>query len=188
MALYMFDGKRPVIGPGTFIHPLAVVIGEATIGRDCHVAAGAVIRADFAPITIGDNTSIQDNAVLHVTPGDGVSIGNNVIVAHGAIIHDVVVADGCVIGMGAVVLQKVRCGEGAVVAAGAVVPPGMDIPPGKLVAGNPARIVKDVPPELRDYAVMGVAEYKRLTNLYLATFRELPEFSPGRVGEGDENV
>jgi len=173
MPVYMFEGKAPRIGAGTFIHPLAVVIGEAEIGRDCHLAAGAVVRADFAPIIIGDNTSIQDNAVLHVTPGDGVKIGNNVIVAHGAILHDVEVGDGCVIGMGAVVLQKARCEEGVVVAAGAVVPPGMVIPAGKLAAGNPARIVKDVSPELRAYAVMGIEEYRKLTRRYLESLREV---------------
>lgn len=173
MPIYMFEGKKPRIGSGTFVHPLAVVIGDVAIGEDCHVAAGAVIRGDFAPIVIGDGSSVQDNAVLHVTPGDRVTIGRNVIIAHGAILHDVEVADGCVIGMGAVLLSRVCCGEGVVVAAGAVVPPGMRIPAGKLVVGNPARIEKDVPPELGTYAVMGVEEYRKLTRRYLDTFREV---------------
>jgi carbonic anhydrase/acetyltransferase-like protein (isoleucine patch superfamily) len=173
MPLYEFDGKRPVIAPDAFVHPLAVVIGEAVIGSECHLAAGAVVRADFAPITIGDGTSIQDNAVLHVTPGDRMVIGSRVIVAHNAVLHDAIIHDRCVIGMGAIVLQKAVCGEGVIVAAGSVVPAGMVVPAGRLAAGNPARVIKDVTAELTARMEQGVDEYRKLTRKYLETLKEV---------------
>jgi len=174
MPIYEFAGKSPVIAPDAFVHPAAVIIGSATIGSKCHVAPSAVIRADFGPITIGDGSSIQDNATIHVTPGDKVKIGRNVIVGHNAVLHDVTLYDQCVVGMGAVLLPKVICEEGVVIAAGSIVPQGMHIAAGKLVMGNPAKIIKDVSPELAAYVTMGVEEYKKLTLLYLQTMKEIP--------------
>ncbi len=173
MPIYEFAGKKPVISPDAFVHPEAVIIGDAVIGGECLIAPGAVIRADFGPVTVGDGTSIQDNAVIHVTPGDRVTIGKHVIVAHNASLHDVTLHERCVVGMGAVLLQGVVCEEGVMIAAGSVVPTGMRIPAGKLAAGNPARIIKDVSPEMAAYAVEGVEEYKRLVRLYRQTMREV---------------
>lgn len=173
MPLYEFAGKRPIIGPDTFVHPGAVLIGDVTVGRECFLGPGAVLRADFGPITVGDGSSIQDNAVLHVTPGDRVLVHDRVIVGHGAILHDVLLNSGCVVGMGAILLQRVVCGEGSVVAAGSLVPQGMSIPAGMLAAGSPARIVKPVPAALAEYIVLGVEEYRGLTRRYLDTFREV---------------
>jgi carbonic anhydrase/acetyltransferase-like protein (isoleucine patch superfamily) len=173
MPIYEFAGKKPVISPNAFVHPAAVIIGDATIGSECHIAPSAVIRADFGPITIGDGSSIQDNATIHVTPGDKVTIGKNVIVGHNAVLHDVTLHEQCVVGMGAVLLPKVVCEKGAVIAAGSIVPQGMHIPAGKLVAGNPAKIIKDVSPELAAYVTMGIEEYKKLTLLYQQTMKEI---------------
>jgi phenylacetic acid degradation protein len=174
MPQYEFAGKRPRVGPDTFVHPRAVLIGEVTVGRECFLGPGAVLRGDFGPITIGDGSSVQDNAVVHVTPGDRVIVHDRVIVGHGAILHDVVLHAGCVVGMGAILLQGTVCGEASVVAAGSLVPQGMNIPPGMLAAGSPARVVKPVPPDLAGYIVLGVEEYRGLTRRYLETFREVP--------------
>lgn len=173
MPIYEFAGKKPVISPTAFVHPQAVVIGDVTIGDECLIAPGAVIRADFGPIRIGDGTSIQDNATLHVTPGDRVLIGRHVVVAHHAVLHDVTLHERCVAGMGAILLQKVVCEEGVIVAAGSVVPQGMHIPAGKMVAGNPARVVKDVSPEMAAYVAMGIDVYKDLSRLYRQTMKEI---------------
>lgn len=173
MPIYEFAGKRPVISQTAFVHPDAVIIGDATIGDQCLIAPGAVIRADFGPIGIGNGSSLQDNATVHVTPGDMVSIGRNVIVGHNAVLHDVKISERCVIGMGAVLLQNVICEEGVVVAAGSVVLQGTHIPAGKLVAGNPAKIIKDISPETQAYMAMGVEEYKKLTRLYRETMKRV---------------
>lgn len=173
MPLYEFAGKKPLIGEDTFVHPLAVLIGEVTIGRECFIGPGAVFRADFGPITIGDGSSIQDNAVLHVTPGDQVMIQQRVIVGHGALLHDVKLHAGCVVGMGAILLQRVVCEEASLVAAGSLVPQGMKIPARMMAAGSPARVIKEVPADLAAYIVMGVDEYRNLTRRYLETCREV---------------
>jgi carbonic anhydrase/acetyltransferase-like protein (isoleucine patch superfamily)/ketosteroid isomerase-like protein len=173
MSIYEFGGKRPVISQNAFVHPEAVVIGNVTIGDACLIAPGAVIRGDFGPIGIGDGSSIQDNATIHVTPGDKVIIAKNVIVGHNAVLHDVTIHERCVVGMGAILLQNVVCEEDVVVAAGSVVPTGMHIPAMKLVAGNPAKIIKDISPEMKAYVAMGIEEYKKLTYRYRETMKEV---------------
>ena len=174
MPVYEFEGKKPRIEPDTFVHPAAVIIGDVTIGSECHISPSAVIRADCGPITIGNGSSIQDNATIHVDPGNRVTIGRNVIVGHNVVLHDVTLHDQCVVGMGALLLSNAVCEKGVVIAAGTLVPQGMKIPAGKLVMGNPARIIKDVPPDLAAYAALGVEQYKELTRLYLQTMKEIP--------------
>ena len=171
MPVFELDGERPVISPTAFIHPAAVLIGRVSIGDDCFIAPGAVLRADFGPITVLAGTSIQDNAVVHVSPGGQVLIGADVIVAHLAVLHDVTIGRGCVIGMSAVLLPQVVCEEDVFVAAGAVVPQGIRIPAGKLAAGHPARIIGEVSPEVRAYTATGIEEYKALARLYRATMK-----------------
>ena len=102
MAIYEFEGKRPVIGKGTYVMETASIIGDVTIGEDCYIGAGAVIRGDYGTIKIGNGTAVEDNCVLHARPDDVLSIGNEVTLGHGAIIHNCTIADFAVIGMGAI--------------------------------------------------------------------------------------
>lgn len=171
MPIYEFDGKQPIISPTSFIHPQAVVIGNVTIGDRCFIAPGVVLRGDYAPIIIHENTSIQDNTVIHVDPSASVVIENDVIVGHGVIIHDSHIKQRCVIGMGAILLFGVVCEEGAFVGAGAVVPNGMCVPANTIVAGNPATAIKEVSPELRSYATAGVQAYVDLAGRYKRTMK-----------------
>lgn len=181
MPIYEFAGKRPVISQTAFVHLEAVVIGDVTIGEECLIAPGAVIRGDFGPIVIGDGSSIQDNATIHVTPGDKVIIAKNVIVAHNAVLHDAIIHERCVVGMGAILLPKVVCEEDVVVAAGSVVPQGMHIPAKKLAAGNPAKIIKDISPDMEAYVAMGIEEYKKLTHLYRTTMKGVAMLSGDQI-------
>jgi carbonic anhydrase/acetyltransferase-like protein (isoleucine patch superfamily) len=174
MPIYEFDGKKPLIAPDTFVHPTAVIIGAASIGSQCYIAPSAVIRADFGTITIGDGSSIQDNVTIHVNVGGRVAIGRNAIIGHNAVLHDVMLHDHCMIGIGAVLLSNVVCEEGVVVAAGSLLLQGVRIPAGRLVMGNPARIIKEVPEDLKMYAEVGTEQYKELTALYLRTMKEIP--------------
>ncbi len=166
MPIYELAGKRPVIAADAVVHPEAVIIGDARIGSNCFIGPGAVIRADFGPISVGDGSSVQDNAVIHVSPNDRVVIEERVIIAHGVLLHDVHVHRLCIIGMGAVLLQKVVCDERVMVAAGSVVSTGTHIPAGKMVAGNPARIIKDVPPDFESNVLWGLGEYWKITQQY----------------------
>jgi phenylacetic acid degradation protein len=166
MPIYEFEGKKPAISPKSFVHPDAVIIGDVTVGDRCFIAPGVVIRADNGPVTIHEDTSIQDNTVIHVDPGATVVIEKEVLVGHTVVIHDSHIKDRCVIGMGAILLFGVVCEEGAFIGAGAVVPSGMRIPRNKLATGNPAKVIKDVTSSQREYADAGVKDYLKLTEQY----------------------
>ncbi|HDQ03499.1 MAG TPA: gamma carbonic anhydrase family protein [Deltaproteobacteria bacterium] len=173
MALYEYEGKRPEVPSDSFVHPLAVVIGDVKIGHECFIAPGVSIRADFGPVTIGNRTSIQDNVIIHVFPASKVEIGDDVTIAHGVILHDARINSRCVIGMGSMVLFNVVCEEDVFVAAGSVIPKGMHIPAGKNIAGNPAEVTHVVTENQKLLAKAGVDYYRNLAKKYLTTMKEV---------------
>jgi carbonic anhydrase/acetyltransferase-like protein (isoleucine patch superfamily) len=173
MALYEFDGKRPQVPPDSFVHPNAVLIGDVKIGHECLIAPGVSIRADFGPVRIGDRSSIQDNAVIHVFPDSVVTIGDDVTIAHGVMLHDAQIKSRCVIGMGAIVLFNVICEEDVFVAVGSLIPKGMHIPTGKNVSGNPAVITHDVTDNQKIMAKAGIDYYRELCKKYLTTMKKV---------------
>jgi carbonic anhydrase/acetyltransferase-like protein (isoleucine patch superfamily) len=118
MSLYSFEGRVPQIGDDSYIHPQATVIGAVTIGNRCFVGPGAVLRGDLGEIEIGDGTNIQDNCVIHADRK--VVIGKNLIIGHGAIIHDVILKDRVVVGMGSIIMNGVVAEEDAIIGAGSV--------------------------------------------------------------------
>jgi carbonic anhydrase/acetyltransferase-like protein (isoleucine patch superfamily) len=152
----------PTIHPTSFVAPTAVVIGSVTLGADSSVWYQAVLRGDLAPIDVGAETNIQDGTIVHVDTGMPCTVGRRVGVGHRVILHGCVVEDECLIGMGAVVLNRVRIGTGSVVAAGAVIPEGMVIPPRSLVMGVPGRIVRQVDAELSQRIAATWARYVEL--------------------------
>ena len=127
-----------------FIAPNACVMGNVTFGENVSVWYGAVIRADVEVIIIGNNSNIQDTAVLHADLGDPTIIGNDVTVGHGAIVHGAIVGDGSLIGMRATVLNKAKIGKNCIIGACALVTEGMIIPDNSLVVGIPAKVVKTI--------------------------------------------
>lgn len=139
--------KTPQIDPTVFIAPNATVLGDVTIGVDCSVFFGAVIRAEHDTITIGGGTNIQDNCVLHVDEGFPLSVGQNVTVGHGAILHGCTVGDNTLIGMGAIVLNGAVIGKNCVIGAGALVTQNTVIPDGSLAVGSPAKVRRQVTAE-----------------------------------------
>lgn len=138
-----------MIDPTAFIAPGAVVLGDVSMGARASIWYNSVVRGDMAPISIGDNTNVQDLSVVHVDEGAPCSIGSRVGIGHRAILHGCTVEDDCLVGMGAILLNGVWIGTGSVIGAGAVVPEGMEIPPGSVVLGVPARIVRTVDDTLR---------------------------------------
>ncbi len=141
-------GFTPIIGENTFLADNATVIGDTTIGRDCSIWFGAVVRGDVNKITIGDRVNIQDGAVIHTLYQRSVTeIGNDVSIGHNANIHGAKIEDKCLIGMGATVLDHAVVGTGSIVAANSLVLTGTVIEPGSIYAGVPARRVKSVSPE-----------------------------------------
>lgn len=143
-------GYTPQFGSNCFLAETAVVVGEVIMGDNCTVWFNAVVRGDVHSITIGNNTNIQDGAVIHCTYQKAKTIiGSNVSIAHNAIVHGCTVEDNVLIGMGAIIMDDALVGAGSVIAAGAIILPKTIIEPGSIYAGVPAKRVKDVGNEMK---------------------------------------
>jgi carbonic anhydrase/acetyltransferase-like protein (isoleucine patch superfamily) len=164
-----YGEHRPVLGAGVFLAETCAVIGDVVLGDHASVWYGSVVRGDVNPIRIGARTNIQDNTVIHVTAGYlGATIGVDVTVGHGVILHACTIEDDCLIGMGAIVLDGSRVGRGSLVGAGALVTPGTDIPPGSLVLGSPAKVKRPVNEREREQIRAGATHYVEVAARYLA--------------------
>ncbi|HUC44811.1 MAG TPA: gamma carbonic anhydrase family protein [Candidatus Sulfotelmatobacter sp.] len=150
------------VAPDAWIAPSAVVSGRVAIGSRASVWHGCVLRGDLEPIEVGEETNVQDLAVVHVDRGFPARVGGRVTVGHRAIVHGCTVEDDAVVGMGAILLTGCRVGRGALVAAGAVVREGFEVPPGAIAAGVPAKIVGRVGDELAERFRTGVTTYVAL--------------------------
>ena len=154
-------GKTPLFGQNCFLAENAVIIGDTTIGDNCSIWYGTVLRGDVHYIKIGNIVNIQDNAVIHATyEKSPTNIGNNVSIAHGAIVHGCTIHDNVLIGMNAVVLDDAVIHSNSIVAAGAVVTKGTIVESGAVYAGSPAKKIKDMSPELLE------GEINRIANNY----------------------
>lgn len=144
MYIEKYKDMMPKIDPSAKILRNAVISGDVTISKNVNIWFNASLRGDMSPIFIGENTNIQDNAVVHTNLNMPTHIGKNVTVGHGAIIHACTVEDDCLIGMGSILLDGCHIEQGALVGAGAVIPPGKVIPRNTLVVGNPMRIIREL--------------------------------------------
>lgn len=142
--LYRFDGRRPIFGSGTYVSETAIVVGDVTIGDRCYIGHGAILRGDYGTITIGNECAIEEGVIVHAPPDDRCSIGDGVVTGHGAIVHAKSIGGCSGIGMGAILSIRSEIGSGSVVAEGAVVKQGQVIPESVVVAGNPAKKIKDM--------------------------------------------
>ncbi|MGE0772142.1 MAG: gamma carbonic anhydrase family protein [Cyclobacteriaceae bacterium] len=143
-------GLTPKFGNNCFLADTAVVVGEVIMGDNCTVWFNAVVRGDVHSITIGNDTNIQDGAVIHCTYQRAKTvIGNKVSIAHNAIVHGCTVEDNVLIGMGAIIMDDAVIGAGSVIAAGAVVLPGTKVEPSSIYVGMPAKKVKDIGEEMK---------------------------------------
>jgi carbonic anhydrase/acetyltransferase-like protein (isoleucine patch superfamily) len=144
-------GFTPTFGANCFFAENAVIVGEVTMGENCTVWFNAVVRGDVHSITIGNNTNIQDGAIIHCTYQKAKTvIGSNVSIAHNAIVHGCTVHDNVLIGMGAIIMDDAVIGENSVIAAGAVVLAGTKVEPGSIYAGMPAKKVKDIGDDMKE--------------------------------------
>ena len=142
------------------------MLGDVRLGEGASVWYQCVLRGDMAPISVGRRTNLQDLTMVHVDEGVPCTIGAEVGVGHRAILHGCTIEDGCLIGMGSILLNHVHVGSGSVVAAGAVVTEGMRIPPGSLVMGVPARVKGTVNEELKARIHGTVEHYVQLAKLH----------------------
>jgi carbonic anhydrase/acetyltransferase-like protein (isoleucine patch superfamily) len=140
MPLFSFEGKSPQVHPTAFIAPTAVLVGDVTIEENASVWYNAVLRGDFSPIVVRRGANVQDGAVVHVTPRQGVEIGAGATVGHCCVVHAAWLGEECLVGNGSTVLDGARIGVRAMIAAGALVTPGTEIPDGMLALGAPAKV------------------------------------------------
>ncbi len=161
-----------VIPSGVFVAPNATVVGEVKVGEGASIWYGAVVRGDMAPVTIGENTNIQDGALLHTNFGYPLILGKNITVGHGAILHGAEIGDNALIGMGAIVLDGARVGEGAVIGAGALIGEGKVVPPGTLFLGVPAKVVREVSSEEKEKIARNAEHYREYARLHRKRLEE----------------
>lgn len=161
--------KVPVYGDNCWFAPNATLVGDITMGKDCTVWFNAVVRGDVNAIVMGDRVNIQDGAVVHCTyQKTKTIIGNNVSIAHNAIVHGCTIEDEVLIGMGAIVMDGAIIGKNSIIGAGAIVTQNTKVPPGTVWAGNPAKYIKDVSPELGEVFMRTANNYV----LYSEWFQE----------------
>ena len=165
--LIEFDGKKPQVHPQSFIAPTATLIGDIFVEEGVSIWFGAVLRGDFGRITVKKGSSVQDNVVVHIIPDCETIIGENVTVAHGAVLHGCQIDKGAVIGMNAVIQDFCHIGEQAMVAAGSVVPANMEIPPRHLAAGSPAEVKKETTGNSLMWTSQSAQMYQELANRYI---------------------
>jgi carbonic anhydrase/acetyltransferase-like protein (isoleucine patch superfamily) len=164
-----FQGRLPVVPDSAFVVDSADVIGDVTLGEGVSVWFQAVVRGDVNTIRIGDRTNVQDGCVLHVQSGGpegALSIGSDVTLGHGAIVHGCTVADHCLVGMGAIVLDNARINPYTLVAAGAVVRAGATFPGGVLVAGVPAKVMRELSSDERTMIDQSALHYVETARAY----------------------
>ncbi len=159
-----FNGKNPQIASSAFVSETAYIAGDVEIGENTNIWPGAIIRGDIAKITIGKNTSIEDNCVVH--SATGIIIGDNTIVGHGAVLHCKKIGDNVLIGNNATVLDNAEIGDYCIIAAGSVVAPETKFPAESLAVGVPAKVKGKISQEQKDYITMGSAFNIKLAQKY----------------------
>lgn len=160
--IYSFKGFIPVVHPSSFIHPQAAVTGNVIIGKNVYVGPGAAIRGDWGGIVIEDGCNVQENCTIHMFPGITVLLKEAAHIGHGAIIHGAMIGKNCLVGMNAVVMDDVELGDECVVGALSFIIAGEKIPARSVVAGNPAKIIKQVSDEMIKWKSDGTALYQAL--------------------------
>ncbi len=183
--IYEFNGIKPVIHETAFIHPQAVVTGNVVIGKDVYIGPGAAIRGDWGKIIIEDGCNVQENCTIHMFPGVTVLLKEAAHIGHGAIIHGATIGKNCLIGMNAVLMDEVELGDECIVGALSFVKQGEKIPSGSLVAGNPARIIKEVSDEMINWKTQGTELYQ---DLPAQCFETLKICEPLRVSKEQQPV
>ena len=181
--VYAIDGIVPVVDPSAFVHPTAVLIGDVIVGERAYIGPFASLRGDFGRIVVEEGANIQDHCMLHGFPGKDTVVGAEVTVGHGAILHGCVVRRGALVGMNCVVNDNAEVGEHAVVAALAFVKAEARIPAKSLVAGIPARVLRQLSDEEIRWKDDNMHLYQQLAVRSTTTMREveaLTKVEPGR--------
>ena len=160
--VYSIDGVTPVVDPSAYVHPSAILIGDVIVGRDCYIGPAACLRGDFGRLEVRAGANVQDTCVLHAYPGVDTIVEEHGHIGHGAVLHGCVIGRNALVGMNAVINDSAVIGESAIVAALAFVKAKMIVPPRTLVAGIPARIVRELTETELAWKIEGTLSYQEL--------------------------
>jgi carbonic anhydrase/acetyltransferase-like protein (isoleucine patch superfamily) len=160
--IYAFNGLVPVVHESAFVHPQATVTGNVIIGRNVYIGPGAAIRGDWGQIIIEDNCNVQENCTVHMFPGTTVRLKEMAHIGHGAIIHGATIGRNVLVGMNAVIMDRVEVGDESVIGALSFIKADEVIPPRSLVVGNPHKIIRQVSDEMVAWKTEGTQIYMQL--------------------------
>jgi phenylacetic acid degradation protein len=183
LTVYAIDGLTPVVDPTAYVHPSAVLIGDVIVGAGCYIGPCASLRGDFGRIVVRAGANIQDSCVMHGFPSTDTVVEEEGHIGHGVVLHGCIVRRNALVGMNAVVNDNAEIGESAIVASMAFVKAGFVVPPRSLVAGIPAKLVRELTAQEMAWKVEGTRSYQELTRRSLATMTAtspLAAAEPGR--------
>lgn len=160
--IFEFNGYKPVIHESAFVHPNATVTGNVIIGKKVYIGPGAAIRGDWGQIIISDGCNVQENCTIHMFPGVTVVLHENAHIGHGAIIHGATIGRDCLVGMNAVVMDRVVVEDECIIGALAFVQADTVVPKRSIAVGNPAKVVKQVTDEMLAWKKEGTKLYQQL--------------------------
>jgi phenylacetic acid degradation protein len=163
LKVFAIDGITPVVHPSAYVHPSAVLIGDVIVGPGCYVGPCASLRGDFGRLILEEGANVQDTCVIHGFMGADTVVEKNGHIGHGAVLHGCRIGENALIGMNAVIMDNAVVGESAIVAASSFVKAGLIIPPRVLMAGAPARKVRDLSESEMAGKSLGTAAYHDLT-------------------------
>ncbi len=184
--IYAFKGFVPVVHPSSFVHPQAAVTGNVIIGKDCYIGPGAAIRGDWGGIEIADGCNVQENCTIHMFPGVIVKLEEGAHIGHGAIIHGAHIGKNVLIGMNTVIMDEVVIEEECIIGALSFIKAKSQIKRRSLMAGNPAKWIKEVSDEMLEWKTKGTSLYQKLPadcHQYLkqtVALTEIPENRPSQ--------
>jgi phenylacetic acid degradation protein len=182
--IYSFKGFIPVVHETSFVHPLAAVIGNVIIGKNCYVGPGAAIRGDWGEIILEDGVNVQENCTVHMFPGKSITLKKSAHVGHGAVIHGANLGRNCLIGMNSVIMDDAVIGDECIVGAMAFVKANTIFEKRQLIVGNPAKAIKEVSDEMINWKTKGTSLYQQLpADCYesmreVEPLREIPKSRP----------
>ena len=159
---YKFKDFIPVVHTSSFVHPQAAVTGNVIIGKNVYIGPGAALRGDWGGIIIEDGCNVQENCTIHMFPGVTVLLKEGAHIGHGAIIHGATIGRNCLVGMNTVIMDNVDLGDECIVGALGFIKAGEKIPARSLLAGNPAKIIKEVSDEMLAWKTEGTKLYQQL--------------------------
>jgi phenylacetic acid degradation protein len=159
---YEFNGYKPVVHPTAFVHPQAVVTGHVVIGKHVYIGPGCALRGDWGKIVIHDHCNVQENCTVHMFPGVTVTLHERAHIGHGAVIHGAEIGKNVLVGMNAVIMDRVKIGDESIVGALAFVKADSVFEPRSLIVGNPAQKVREISEEMVAWKSAGTQIYMEL--------------------------